>query len=304
MIRPRSIRVGDKIGIVGTGKKISRDGLVPATTILTSWGLRVELASHLVTDEHSYFSSSDDHRRDDLQIMIDDPEIKAILCARGGYGTTRILDDLDFSALRENPKWIVGFSDVTALHLKLLTFGIMSIHGTMPIFFSKETAATSIQSLKNALFEKGYSLSTHSSDYNRHGVAEGMAIGGNLSLIVDSLATSSEPDFRGCILIIEEVDEYLYKIDRLLTHLKRAGKLDHLHGLVIGHINGIQDTTPAFGESIEEIVLDKVKGKSFPVAFNFPSGHDDPNLAWHHGSMLKLTVNNIGMTLEALLSNS
>ena len=170
--------------------------------------------------------------------MLDNPDIKAIICARGGYGTTRIIDFIDFATFQKNPKWIVGFSDVTALHLKVSQLGIESIHGTMPILFSKPESASAIESIKQILFGSGTPvIMAEPNKANRPGRSVSQVLGGNLSLIVDSIGTSNEPDLTGKILIMEEIDEYLYKIDRMLTQLRRAGKLDNLSGLIVGHMS-------------------------------------------------------------------
>ncbi|MEJ7643138.1 MAG: LD-carboxypeptidase [Chryseolinea sp.] len=290
MIRPLALKSGDKVGIVATGKKVFAVDLASAIAMIGSWGLHVELGTHLFSDEHPYLAASDEHRRANLQGMINDPAIKAIICARGGYGTTRILDDIDFDPLIKQPKWVVGFSDVTALHLKLFTMSIVSIHGTMPLLFANSDASSSVESLRIALFGKPEVIKAEPSVDNREGQATGMVVGGNLSLLVDALGTASEPELDGCILILEEVDEHLYRIDRMFTHLQRAGKLNNLAALIIGHITDLKDTTPGFGESINDIVLKKMQNSSFPIAFNFPSGHENPNLAWQHGSRMKIAV--------------
>lgn len=290
MTRPPALEKGDKIGIVATGKKISAKDIKLAEAILQSWGLTVETGPAMFSDHHQYLAGSDEERARDFQIMLDKKEIKAIVCARGGYGTTRIIDRLDFSTFQKHPKSIVGFSDVTALHMKLLKMGFESIHGIMPILFGKPEFNESLESLKQILFGFDFSIHAKTSLFNKPGKSTGMIVGGNLSLIVDSLGTSTEPDLSGKILIIEEVDEYFYKIDRMLTQLKRSGKLAGLSGLVIGHMSDLDDTSPGFGETVEEIVADKVKEYNYPLAFNFPIGHAHPNLAWRHGSRMTLTV--------------
>ncbi len=264
-----------------------------------SWGLNVEFAPHLFSDEHGYLAASDQHRRQDFQSMLDDDKVKAIICARGGYGTTRILDQLVFTGFVQNPKWIVGFSDVTALHLTLSQLGVESIHATMPVLFSLPESTSSIESLKQILWSGKTIIRAEPNFSNILGQSKGCVIGGNLSLVIDSLCTSNEPDLENKILVVEEIDERLYKIDRMFTHLKRAGKLHKLAGLVLGHMTDIKDTTPGFGETLEEIVLSKVRTFDYPVAFRFPIGHENPNLAWRHGAMMKLTVEAKGCVLES-----
>jgi muramoyltetrapeptide carboxypeptidase len=298
MNKPPPLRAGDKVGIIATGKKVFASDLEVAISTIASWGLQVETGSHLFSSEHQYLSSFDKNRRADLQGMISNPAIKAIICARGGYGTTRIMDQVDYSPLIANPKWIAGFSDVTALHLKLFTLNIASIHGTMPLLFSSPNAKTSIESLKNALFGFPDVIKAPPSKHNKIGTAMGIVAGGNLSLVADSIGTNSEPSLAGCILIVEEVDEHLYRIDRMLTHLKRAGKLNSIAAIIVGHMTDLKDTTPGFGETIYEIFLDKMEGSACPIAFNFPTGHENPNLAWQHGSKMSLIVDEAGSVLQ------
>lgn len=290
MIRPPLLKPGDTVGIAAPGRKVSLSDMEKAGNILRSWGLNVIYGKHLFDDDHPYLSSTDEKRLDDFQTLLNHPDVKAILCARGGYGSSRIIDRLDFSTFRKNPKWIVGFSDITAIHLKLLRLGYMSIHGTMPLLFCRENAASSVESLKTLLFDGQCILHASSIPENKEGIAEGMVIGGNLSLINDSLSTSSEPDTRGKILIIEEIDEYLYRLDRMFTQLRRAGKLEFLSGLIIGHMTNISEGDTDFGESVKDIVLHAIRDYQYPVAFGFPTGHENPNLAWLHGCHAKLVV--------------
>lgn len=297
MIEPPFLQPRDKIGIVATGKKIDIADLSAAIDILTSWQLVIERGAYLISNEHNYLSASDEHRILDLQTMINDPEIKAIVFARGGYGTTRILDQVDFSPMKTSPKWLVGFSDITALHLHLYRMGIESIHGTMPVLFSSPASGPSVESLKNALFGRPDELKADANSNNRSGTATGRVVGGNLSLICDAIGTLSDPELTDAILVLEEIEEHYYKIDRMLTHLRRTGKLERLAGLVIGHFTDARDTVPAFGETVEEIVLGKVRSYGYPVAFNFPTGHENPNLSWLHGSEMTLVVTSRGSKL-------
>jgi muramoyltetrapeptide carboxypeptidase len=289
MIIPPSLSPGDNIGIVATGRKVKPDQLEAAVKIFSSWQLNVRLAPHLFSDDHTYLAGTDEQRLADLQSMINDPSIKAIICARGGYGTTRILDSLNFQPLRQNPKWIAGFSDITALHLKLFHLGYQSIHGTMPIIFSKTDAPASIESLRKTLFGEPQLIEAGENKNNKPGKAQGQMIGGNLSLILDAMGTANEPDTTGKILVIEEIDEYLYRIDRMLMQLKRTGKFDHLAGLVVGHITDIKDAEN-FGQTPEEIIRYHTKDYDFPIGFGFPIGHENPNRSWKHGAPMQLTT--------------
>jgi muramoyltetrapeptide carboxypeptidase len=221
---------------------------------------------------------------------LDDESIKAIVSARGGYGSTRILDQLDFSSFLKTPKWIAGFSDVTAFHLKLSKLNVASIHSTMLILFSTAESADSLESLRKTLFGEPNQFLVDSHASNKKGKATGQLIGGNLSLIVDSIGTTSDPDLDGKILIIEEIDEYLYKIDRMMVQLKRSRKLDKLNGLIVGHMTDIKDTELKFGEGVKDIILNHASSFQFPIAFNFPIGHENPNRAWIHGAAAQLDV--------------
>jgi muramoyltetrapeptide carboxypeptidase len=297
MNQPPFLLPGNCIGIAATGRKVNQEEILPVIPILESWGYTVKLAPSFFSIKHSYLAGTDEERRMDLQSFLDDPTVHAILCARGGYGTTRIIDSLDFSGFKNSPKWIIGFSDITAFHLHLCTLGIESIHATMPILFFKENNILSLSSLQNLLAGNPYPIRGKENKFNKEGDGNGRVIGGNLSLLVDSLRTNSEIDTTGKILILEEIDEYFYKIDRMFTQLKRAGKLKSLAGLVIGYMTEIKESTLAFDESVEEIILFHTQAYGYPVGFGFPIGHEEPNLAWRHGSQMKLTVNKSGSVL-------
>jgi muramoyltetrapeptide carboxypeptidase len=304
MIRPPFLKPGDTIAIVATGRRINAEDVDLARNTFIGWGLKVEIAPNIFSRSHSYLAGSDKERLDDFNWALDNPSVKCIACARGGYGTTRIVDQLQLSSLSRHPKWIVGFSDVTALHLKLESMGVESIHGTMPVLFKKEDSKESMESLRRVLFGAGGPVNSLPSQMNRSGIGRGKLIGGNLSLIVDSLGTSSEPDTTNKVLLIEEVDEYRYKIDRMLNQLKRSGKLQNLSGLVVGHMTGILDTDVSFGESVEQIISAAVKEYKFPVAFGFPSGHENPNISWIHGAESILEVNHEGTRLSLAKTNT
>lgn len=297
MIQPPFLKKGDTIGILAPGKKIPVDTIKYSVNMIESWGYHVKIGKNVLSSSHSYLSGSDVERIIDLQSMLDDDSIHAILCARGGYGTTRIIDQLDFTSFLERPKWICGFSDVTALHLKLQKLEVQSIHGTMPILFPIKNAQPSVESVRNTLRGEFFALNGSYHPSNRVGEASGALVGGNLSLLVDSLGTSTEIDTKNKILVIEEVDEYFYKIDRMLTQLKRAGKLKNLSGLVIGYMSSLKETELPFGESIQEIVMRSVNESHYPVGFNFPIGHEDPNSAWIEGITGKLKITQEGSAL-------
>lgn len=290
MIQPPFLVPGDTVYILAPGRKPDRQSIEVSVKLVQSWGLDVILSKNLFSDQHNYLSGSDAERLSDLQHALDNPAVKAIICARGGYGTTRILDQLDFSAFLKSPKWICGFSDITALHLKLQTLNIQSIHSAMPVQFTQTGFKDSAESLRTLLFGKPTSLTALPSAKNRTGVAEGELTGGNLSLLTDSLGTSSELNTDHKILVIEEVGEYVYRLDRMLVQLKRAGKLNTLAGLVVGHMTDIKKGELPFGETVEEIVLHHTREFTYPIGFNFPTGHEHPNMAWIEGAVGKLTV--------------
>jgi muramoyltetrapeptide carboxypeptidase len=290
MIQPAALQKNDSIGIVSPGRKLDHDTLQAAIRIIESWGFKVLTGKNLLSTKHSYLSGTDAERLDDFQTMLNDASLKAIICARGGYGTTRFLDQLDFSSFLKNPKWICGFSDITSLHLKLQTLGVQSIHGTMPVLFSKPESAISVESLHKVLTGKSVGIEASSNSKNKTGKIAANLVGGNLSLIVDSLGTESEVHTKNKILVIEEVEEYLYRIDRMLVQLKRAKKLQQLAGLAVGHMTDIKETELPFGESIEEIILNHVQEFDYPVGFGFPIGHENPNIAWVEGSLGTLNV--------------
>lgn len=298
MIRPPFLQKGDLIAILAPARKVSASDIKNAINVFETWGLRVKLAGNLYSNKHSYLAGNDNERLLDFQQNIDDPEVKAIIAARGGYGSTRILDQIDFSSALKFPKWIVGFSDITAIHLNLYKLGLMSVHGIMPILFDQHDAMSSIESLRSLLFGSAPVINALPSDFNRLGHSTGTVVGGNLSLLVDSLGTRSELNSENKILVIEEIDEYFYRLDRMLTQLRRAGKLNKLNGLIVGHMTDIKNSTLSFGETVEEIVMQAVREYSFPVAFNFPSGHANPNLAWIHGGQGTLVVNHTGSLLS------
>jgi muramoyltetrapeptide carboxypeptidase len=301
MIKPPLLHAGDLVAITAPARKVSQSDLTAALAILKSWDLNVILSQNLFSGAHSYLAGTDNERLYDLDVLINNPEVKSIFCARGGYGSTRIIDQIKISSLIKNPKWIIGFSDITAIHLALLHNDIMSIHATMPLLFSEvDSSKTSVESLRSTLFEGSVSINTSPNSSNRRGSGVGKVVGGNLSLVVDSLSTPSEIETDQSILVIEEIDEYFYRIDRMMTHLKRAGKLDNLAGLIVGHMTDIKESTLQFGESVEEIVLNKVKEFNYPVVFRFPSGHENPNLAWIQGETCRLTVDDKSVSLISL----
>jgi len=292
----KDLNIGDKIGIISTARKISLEELKPSIKLLEEWGLKVVFGKNLF-EEDNQFSGTVSQRSSDLQSMIDDDSIKAILCARGGYGTVQIIDKVDFSHLIKNPKWIIGYSDVTVLHSHLHQLGITSLHATMPINFEKNTPKA-LESLKSALFGLGDLTEINHHHFNRFGKVEGEIVGGNLSILYSLLGSGSDINTDGKILFIEDLDEYLYHVDRMMMNLKRNGKLNNLKALIIGGMSDMNDNTIPFGKTAEEIILEYIKEFDFPVCFNFPAGHLDDNRCVRFGVKSVLEVNKNGVSLS------
>jgi len=296
MILPEKLKIGDKIGVISTARKITLDELAPAIKTIESWELKVELGSNLFEADNQ-FSGTIEQRSTDLQTMIDDDSIKAILCARGGYGTVQIIDNIDFSKLKNKPKWIVGYSDVTVLHSHLNKLGIASLHATMPINF-KTNAKESLASLKNGLFGNENNILCGPHPFNKFGKVEAEIVGGNLSILYSLLGSNSDVDTDGKILFIEDLDEYMYHVDRMMINLKRNGKLKNLKALIIGGMSDMNDNTIPFGKTAEEIILEYIKEFDFPVCFNFPAGHLDDNRTLVFGKECTLEINENGVKLK------
>lgn len=284
---------GDRVALAAPARKVSPDEMAPAIGMLESWGLEVVVPKGLYAEE-GQLAGSDHHRAALLQGLLDDPEVKAIICCRGGYGTVRIIDRLDFSRLAEHPKWVVGYSDATVLHSHIhSTLGLPTLHATMPInMHGEETPAT--RTMHDFLFGRNRDLVDHEWEphtLNREGVAQAPVVGGNLSILYSLLGSRSQIDTRGKILLIEDLDEYLYHIDRMMQALRRAGMLDGLAGLVVGGLSDMHDNTVPFGRTAEEIVLEAVADRRYPVAFGAPFGHlGDNNLALPLGIKCTLEV--------------
>lgn len=291
MITPAFLKPGDKVGIVATARKISREEVDPAIKVLESWGLVVELGSNLFETDHQ-FAGDDNLRASDLQQMLDNPEIRAIICARGGYGTVRIIDQLNFLKFEYSPKWIVGYSDITVLHSHIHKYyGIETLHATMPVNFPVDGSfSESVEALKSCLFGEVPVYTMPAGDLSRNGHAKGMVTGGNLSILFSLSGTPSEIETEGKILFIEDLDEYLYHIDRMMMNLKRSGKLGQLAGLVIGGMSQMRDNTVPFGKTAEQIITDAVKDYKYPVLLGFPAGHQDKNMPLIFGREAMLDV--------------
>jgi muramoyltetrapeptide carboxypeptidase len=295
----KNLQPGDKIAIISTARKVSLAEMEPAITILKSWGLEVVLGKTIGAD-FNQFAGDDALRLADLQQMLDDDNIKAILCARGGYGTARLLDHLDFTSFSRNPKWLIGFSDVTALHAHLYKLGFESLHAIMPILFAREGSQEALESLRRILFGEPISYTCNSHPFNRTGKGEGDLVGGNLSILHTIIGTRSDFDYSGKILFLEDLDEYLYHLDRMLVHLDRCDKLQNLAGLIIGQMSDMKDNLIPFGQDAYEIIRAHTAKYGYPVCFGFPVGHEPHNLALICGRKARLEVTEQGSFLNYL----
>ncbi len=287
-LKPPYLKKGDKVAITCPAKKLPAP-MTDAVKLLESWGLEVILGETVNASFHQ-FAGDDELRAKDLQRFIDDDSIKAIFAARGGYGTVRMIDKVDFSHFAQNPKWIVGFSDITVLHTHLFNnFHTQSIHGQMPVNIP-DASAKSLQTLKKALFGEELQYHFDSHHLNRSGNAEGILIGGNLSLLVSVSNSVSDVNYEEKILFIEDVGEYLYSIDRMIRMLDRSGKLKQLKGLIVGGFSEIKDNEIPFGQTVNEIIMDVVGKYGYPVCFDFPAGHIPGNCSIILGRRINLAV--------------
>ncbi|KAA3622334.1 MAG: LD-carboxypeptidase [Flavobacterium sp.] len=297
MVTPPYLQAGDTIGIVSTARKVDVTQIQPALDLLARWGLKVKLGESIGAEKNQ-FAGEDALRARDLQQMLDDPHIKAIWCARGGYGTVRIIDLLDFQKFATNPKWIIGYSDITVLHAHLNGRGVETLHAQMPLDIDKKTPETA-NSLKELLFGRQYTVSyTDSSGISRNGSAEGVLVGGNLSVLYSLCGSASQLDTDGKILFLEDLDEYLYHVDRMLQNLRRNGYFNSINGLIIGGLTDMNDNTIPFGKTAEQIVEDMVSQYDFPVCYNFPAGHLMDNRALIMGRNVLLNVSGKHVELQ------
>ena len=298
MIIPKTLQENDTIGVVSTARKISLDEIKPAIKLLESWNLKVKIGKTIGLENYQ-FAGTDEQRTNDFQTMLDDDEVKAIWCARGGYGTVKIIDALDFSKFKTQPKWIIGYSDVTVLHNHINNLGFESLHATMPINVDKNSVEA-LQSLKDALFGKPLSYEVSNHKLNILGEAESELIGGNLSMLYSQLGSKSALKTDGKILFLEDLDEYLYHIDRMMQNLKRNDYFNGLKGLIVGGMSDMNDNTISFGKTAEKIIFDVCKDFGFPICFGFPAGHLDDNRTLIFGRTIQLVVSSGQSTVKFL----
>lgn len=297
MNRPRPIQKGDTIAIVAPAKSISTELIADAKRFWEQAGFKVKLGKH-VAGEHHYFSGTDAERLQDFQAALDDDEVKAIVCARGGYGCVRIVDRLNWSTMVDSPKWIIGFSDVTVFLQHLNRMGIIGIHGTMPLNYFANTEMA-LQSVLHLSSGQKMDYSWTSENY-KEGEASGVLLGGNLAVLTGLISTNSMPDYNGSILFIEEVGEHLYAIDRMFYTLSKAGILDKINGLIVGNFSAVKDTDTPFGKTLQEIILEHFKYRNIPVAFDFPAGHCEDNRALALGEKVRLSVSKAENSLKSV----
>jgi muramoyltetrapeptide carboxypeptidase len=287
MITPPFLQKGDTIAIVATARKNIEDNLKPAISWLKNWGLEVVIGNTIGLDHHQ-LAGTDEERAADFQAQLDNPNIKAIWCVRGGYGTIRMVDLLDFTKFKQHPKWIIGFSDVTVLHSHLNTLGFESIHGIMPV--SSKSSEDAKETLRKALFGEPLRYTLPCEPMNRIGVAKGELVGGNLSILYSLFGSKSAIDCSDKILFIEDLDEYLYHMDRMMMNLKRNGCLESLKGIIVGGMTKMKDNEIPWGKNAMEIIDDVTKKYDIPILYNFPAGHLADNRALIFGRQISMEV--------------
>jgi len=293
LIQPPYLKAGDTVAIVapsGILKHRERE-INQAVALLKSWGLHAIVGKHVFNKAH-HFAGTDEERCEDLQNAMDDPKISAIWCARGGYGTVRILDQLDYTKFKKKPKWVIGYSDITALHNQLHNEGIQSLHALMCVSLTKDISEVkaSVETFKSTLFGSPVNYTLEGSTYNRIGEASGQLVGGNLTILHTMLGSKTSIDTSGKILFIEEIGEYKYHIDRMLQSLKRAGYFENCKGVIVGDMSRMRKNTTLWGTSIEQLILDALAEYDFPITFNMPAGHEKDNRALVFGKEIQLTV--------------
>lgn len=293
LIRPPYLKAGDTVAIVAPSGilKNRQQEVQQAVDLLKSWGLNALVGEHVFSQDN-HFAGTDAERCEDFQKAMDDPSISAIWCARGGYGTVRILDKLNFTKFKEHPKWLIGYSDITALHNQFHNAGFESIHALMCTSLTDDLndISESIETFRKAIFGESLTYTLEGSRYNRVGEATGPLVGGNLTMLHTMLGSNTSIDTSGKILFIEEIGEYKYHIDRMLQSLKRAGYFDNCKGVLVGDMSKLRKNTTLWGSSVEQLILDALSEYDFPIAFNMPAGHEKDNRALILGRRVQLKV--------------
>ncbi len=296
---PPYLQKGDTIAITCPAGYMPKEKAETCITVLQQWGYEVLVGKTLGSKSKTYFSGTDEERLIELQAMLDAPEIKAILCGRGGYGVGRIIDQLDFTAFKKNPKWMIGFSDITVLHAHInRNFKIATLHSSMAAAFNDGQYKNNyVQSIKAALEGKKATYSCKAHQLNHTGKVTAELIGGNLALIAHLIGTKSDYQTKGKILFLEDVGEQHYNVDRMLHQLKRSGKLTGLAGLIIGGFTDMQDTERPFGKKVYDLIHELISEYDYPICFGFPVSHNKENVALKCGETYTLTVNTKAVTL-------
>lgn len=289
MICPPFLKSGDTVRIISTARKIERDVVEASARIISTWGFQVEFGKHLFESSNQY-AGTDEMRLSDLQDALDDQSIRAVFCARGGYGTLRIIDEISFEGFMKSPKWILGYSDITVLHCHLQqVIGYQSLHASMPVNFPSNTPGA-LDSIRDTLSGKTITYELPPNNFNKLGDVDGILVGGNLSILYSLNGSESFPDMKNKILFIEDLDEYLYHIDRIMMNLKRSGVFDSIAGLIVGGMTDMNDNEIPFGKTAHEIIRDAVSGCAFPVCYEFPAGHLSDNRCLKFGANVRLSV--------------
>jgi muramoyltetrapeptide carboxypeptidase len=299
---PPYLQKGDTIGLVAPAGFMPIEKIQTCIETLDAWGYSVQMGTTTHSSSQNYFSGTDEERLMDLQNMLDDRKIKAVLCVRGGYGVSRIIDRINFKKFIKHPKWVIGFSDITVLHSHIFSrYKIASVHAPMAAAFNDgEFNNPYILSLKDALEGKPAHYECKPHPFNKTGETKAQLVGGNLSLLAHLIGTDSDIKTKKKILFLEDVGEYLYNVDRLLIQLKRSGKLNKLAGLVIGGFTDTKDTERPFGKSVYDIIYEQLGGFKFPVCFDFPVSHAKENYALKIGVKYKLSVSDNASVLQEI----
>ena len=293
LLQPAYLKAGDTVAIVAPSGilKNRNEEINRAQKLLESWGLKVTIGKH-VFEQAGHFAGTDVQRTEDLQKAINDPSVKAIWSARGGYGTVRVLDNLDYSSLNKHPKWLIGYSDITALHNDLHNAGFESIHALMCTSLTEDLSEIeeSVTSFKKAIFGEGLTYEISGSKYNKPGNTTGQLVGGNLTLLHTMLGSRTSINTDGKIIFIEEIGEYAYHIDRMLISMKRAGYFENCKGIIVGDISKVRRNTTPWGKPVKQLILDVFEDYDFPILFDFPAGHEKDNRALILGRTIDLKV--------------